>query len=88
MTKNIFEELADARKEGRQPLCPNCHEPLVIEETVYRVRVWRWDAQIRRYRMGILDEGAERPGCLKCKTEFGRFWIGESREMRELGIDY
>jgi hypothetical protein len=88
MTKDIFEELAEARNEGRQPICPNCNELLVIEETQYRTRVWRWDAQAHRYRAGILDEGTERPVCLKCGMEFGRFWIGESRALRELGIDY
>ena len=87
MDKDLYTELEQAYEEGRQPLCPHCRQPLVIEETQYKTRVWRWDAKARRYHIGILDAGTERPGCLKCSAEFSIF-IGDSKLLRELGIDY
>lgn len=87
MANDIYEELTQAHIEGRQPLCPNCRKPLVIEETQYKTRVWRWDAQARQYRKEVLDQGTERPGCLNCGVELPIF-IGGSRVLHELGIDY
>ncbi len=88
MAKDIFEELAEAQEEKRQPRCPRCQEPLIIEEMQYKVHVWRWDVEAHRYYHDIFDEGTERPCCFKCGMEFGRFWIGSTRGLRELGIDY
>jgi hypothetical protein len=85
--REFEQEFLNAYREGRQPRCLACLKPLIIEETVYRVRVWRWDEEAKRYRVSILDEGTERPCCLECHAEYP-IWINEGKLLCDLGITY
>jgi hypothetical protein len=83
----IEQEFKRALMEGRQPLCPGCGKPLVIEQDFYENIAFRWDAQAKRYYKVTIDKGTERPRCKECDTEF-RIFIGESKVMCDLGLYY
>ena len=87
MDDDVYQEFIQAQKEERQPRCPYCQEPLVIEELWYKVHVWEWDAPARRYGKELVDEGTERPRCSACQEEF-YFFINGSELLCDLGLQY
>jgi hypothetical protein len=87
MDEQLYLELYQSEQEKRQPRCTHCHEPLVIEETHYTVLEWKWDQDYACYYKVVPDKGRERPCCTKCKGEF-RLWMGETKFLRDLGLDY
>jgi len=65
----IAEEYEQAKREGRQPNCPYCGEPLEINETQYEHIRWRWDEEQGGYVKQDDDGDADRPYCASCHTE-------------------
>ena len=50
MSQMQKEELELAVKEGRQPLCVRCHQPMdVIEQESPHFIVWEWNGEMKRY---------------------------------------
>ena len=63
----IKAEFELAEKEGRQPNCIGCGEPLEIRQTFYTYVWWEWDNDIRRYEKFQEDySDCDKPFCLKC----------------------
>ena len=60
----VDKEYAAAKKEGRQPNCPYCGEPLELVMEGAHV-CWAWDEVRERYVMG-LDSTSTPPYCVHC----------------------
>jgi len=61
-------EYAAAKKEGRQPNCPFCGEPLEVRIREEGGTVWAWNEDIKRYE--AQSEGnANPPYCAFCLRE-------------------
>jgi hypothetical protein len=57
-----------AEKEGRQPNCISCGEPLEIGQSFYTDVWWKWDPDTRRYQKFQEDyANCDKPYCLKCQ---------------------
>lgn len=84
---SIEQEFVNAKKEGRQPRCSECGQPLVIMQCFYRIIAFKWDEQMKRYRKALIDEGTERPESQVCGHELPIF-IGATKAQRDLGLEY
>jgi hypothetical protein len=87
MDSYLYPELEQAYLEGRQPLCPHCHEPLVVEQGFYKWVVWKWNSTACRYERSVPDAGAESPLCTACHGEFPVF-ANDKKLRHEMGLDY
>jgi len=87
MENDIHQEFEQAVKEGRQPLCPYCHNLLTIEENYSKLTVWKWNVQDCRYYKQIRDEGTSRPCCTNCEGELN-FFMESSQLLCDLGLRY
>ena len=64
----IREMFETAEKEGRQPNCISCGEPLEIGQSFYTDVSWKWDPDTRRYQKFQEDSAdCDKPYCLKCE---------------------
>ena len=63
----IKAEFELAEKEGRQPNCISCEEPLEIGQSFYTDVWWKWNCETRKYEK-FQDNCADcdKPFCLKC----------------------
>jgi hypothetical protein len=67
-------EFRRAYKEGRQPMCVYCNEPLsTIEETQGVVLRWTWDKERRTYVKSELDGWSDKPYCGNCEVKDWEF---------------
>ena len=62
----IHREYKRAKADGRQPICPFCHEPLEITQTQSLFIYWKWNSEKRYFDMGIPDGDADKPYCVSC----------------------
>jgi hypothetical protein len=68
---DIDQEIRDmfelAEKEGRQPNCIYCGQPLEIGQSFYTDVSWKWNAETRKYEKFQEDcSDCDKPYCLKC----------------------
>lgn len=56
----------EALKEKRQPACPHCGQPLVVEVIHQRVVRWFWNTVSQRYEHEEADGHVEQPTCINC----------------------
>jgi len=61
----IAQEYAAARKEGRQPNCPYCHQPLEVAVHQHVRISWLWEDG--KY-IKSEDGDSDAPFCAFCKT--------------------
>ncbi len=64
----VEEEYKRARVKGRQPVCPYCHSPLRIGQTVQKDVSWHWNSDQNCFEPVVMDGDAEKPFCLACQT--------------------
>lgn len=68
LDRSVIEEYELAHKEGRQPLCVYCGEPLELSQTQSTYIYWRWDHNEQKFRK-VLDGGdADKPFCQNCEA--------------------
>jgi len=61
-------EYAAAKKEGRQPICPFCGEPLEVKIREDGETWWRWD-KVMKYYEPQSEGDANPPYCAFCLHE-------------------
>lgn len=58
-----------AEKEGRQPDCIYCGNPLEIGQSFYTDIRWKWNPELRHYdKFEDRDADCDKPYCLSCHT--------------------
>jgi len=68
LDQEIREMFETAEKEGRQPNCISCGEPLEIGQSFYTDVWWKWDPDSKRYQKFQEDSAdCDKPYCLKCE---------------------
>jgi len=68
-TSEVFEEFNKAKAEGRQPVCPYCHESLEVGQ-FYSVYVrWKWNDNKKGYEQEKPDWDGDAPFCDACEEQ-------------------
>ena len=63
-----------AEREGRQPNCIYCGNPLEIGQTYYTDIRWRWNSVLRSYeKLENRDADCDKPYCLDCEAKDWNF---------------
>ena len=64
----IREMFETAEKEGRQPNCISCGEPLEIGQSFYTNVWWKWNLETKKYEKFQEDSAdCDKPYCLRCE---------------------
>ena len=73
-----------ALKEGVQPNCPYCQEPLRVYLPL--LDTWTWDEKRKNYELEGMEVDDAAPYCANCETADWDFFSGE--EAEKLGLGY
>ena len=68
LDRSVTEEYELAHKEGRQPLCVYCGEPLEISQTQSEFIYWRWNKKQKKFLKLDTDGDADKPFCCACEA--------------------
>jgi hypothetical protein len=80
-----------ALTQKRQPDCPHCGKPLVVELIHTRVACWFWNNARQRYEADEADGGVEMPTCTNCGVadpDFIRLSSAVPDLCERLGLEY
>lgn len=86
--KTQLQELEEAAREGRQPLCVGCKKPLdVVCQQSSSYFYWEWNDKEKRYRQSDDFGDADKPFHVEC--DWADWDLVESGEATaRLGLDY
>lgn len=90
-SRTVAQELAEALAHNRQPNCPYCQQPLVVEQTQTEFTRWAWDELKQRYVKDDADGRADAPFCAACGQSDPDFLSASSAVYdlcERLGLEY
>jgi len=65
----VIEEFEKAQKEGRQPKCIYCGEPLEVVETQGIELKWVWNEKTKKFEKIEGDGWSDKPACANCEVK-------------------
>lgn len=66
--RTVKQEFEQALQEKRQPNCPYCRKPLVVEQEQTDSICWLWNSEQNRYEQYEEESCGDEPRCMSCAS--------------------